>query len=120
MALAAGLGADAAGVGHDQHIAQVGDARSVKVILCEAFNDAVGIVIAGAPVPAFVDIAGAGLYGAEWNAGPEEGMAVSAGADVGVDGGKEGAFVVGGGGALWRGGGGRLGGEGKHGEGGEE
>ena len=96
--LAAGLGTDFTGKGHDEDIAEVGDTCTIEVILSEAFDDAVGIVVAGAPVPAFIDIAGPDLYGAEGNAGANKGMPVSAGADIRIDiGDEDGLFLCEGG-----------------------
>ena len=90
---------------HDQDIAEIGDAGAVEVILCEAFYDAVGIMVTGTPVPAFIDIGGSDLYGAKGNAGAKENMAMCARSDIGVYIRKRGAF-------FWRG----LGGEGEDGE----
>ena len=91
-ALTAGLGADFTGKGHDEDIAEVGDTGPVEVILCKAFDDAIGVVVAGTPVPSFVDVAWAYLYGAEGDTRPHEGMAMRAGADIGVDAGEEGGL----------------------------
>ena len=83
--LAARFGADGAGIGHDQDIAKVGDAGAIEMVLGKAFYNAVGVMIPRTPVPAFVDIGGTDLYGAEGDACAEENVAVSAGADVRID-----------------------------------
>lgn len=93
--LGAGFGADGAGVGHDEDIAEVGDAGAVEVVLGEAFYDAVGVVIAGAPVPSFVDVGGPDLDCAVGDTGAEEYVAVGGGADIGIYVGQWGGFFDG-------------------------
>ena len=95
--LGAGFGADPACIGHDEDISQIGDTGAIEMILCEALYDAVGIVIAGTPVPTFIDVAGAGLDGAEGNAGAEEDVAVATRADIRIDKGQEAGVFCGGG-----------------------
>ena len=72
------------GIRHDQDIAKIGDTGAVEMVLSKTFDDAVGVMVTGTPVPALVDVAGANLYGAEGNAGTEKDMAMTAGADVRV------------------------------------
>jgi len=68
------------------------------MVLREAYDDAVGIIVSGAPVPAFIDIGRSDLYGSEGDAGTEEGMAVGGRADIRIDiGDEEGFFSDGGG-----------------------
>src|SRR5580658_5836160 len=90
--LGPGLQPEIPGIRHKEDVAEVRDAGAAKVVLGESDNDTVGIVVAGAPVPTFVDVGGSDLDGAERNAGPEKGMAMSAGANVWVDGGQKGPF----------------------------
>ena len=87
------------GVGHGQEgdVAEVADASAAEVLVAEAYEDGVGGVVAGAPVPASRGLGGAELHVAEGHVGAEEHVAVAASADAWVD-------VLGEGGGLWLGG----------------
>lgn len=92
IVLGSWLQSEIPGIRHKEDVAEVRDAGAAEVILSKPYNDAVGIVITGAPVPAFIDIGGSDLHCAEWYAGPEKSMAVGGGADIRVDCGEKGAF----------------------------
>ena len=67
-------------------IAEIRNPRAVEMILSKTFYDAVAVMIARAPIPAFVDVHRSDLNCAKGNAGAEEDMAMTAGADIRIDG----------------------------------
>ena len=68
--------AHCAGIRHQEDITQVGTTRSAQVRMAEADNDAIRIVITGAPVPAFVDVLRTRLNHTERHIGTDKDVAV--------------------------------------------
>jgi len=66
-------------------VAQVTDARATQVLVPEADQHRVAVVIARAPVPAACGLGGTQLDVAEGHVRPEEHMAMPARADAGID-----------------------------------
>ena len=75
---------DLAHVGHQKHVTQVGTARAAEVRMAEADQYAVRIMIARAPVPAFMNVLRPNLHHAQGNTGADKDMSVLARTDVGV------------------------------------
>ena len=71
--------------GHDQYVGQVADARAAEVQGTEPGDDAVRVLITGAPVPATDAVVGADLHHAAGQAGARVGMAVGGGSDERID-----------------------------------
>ena len=68
--------AHCAGIRHQEDIAQVGTTRSAQVRMTEADDDAIRIVITGAPVPTFVDVLRTRLNHTERNIGADKDVAM--------------------------------------------
>jgi hypothetical protein len=87
--LAALVGLERAGVGHDEHIAEVGAARTAEVSVRKAREQTIGIMVARAPVPALEYILRPQLHRPKRHVGPQKYVAVAAGPDERVDVGGE-------------------------------
>ena len=73
-----------AGIRHQKDIAQVGTTRSAQVCMAEADNDAIRIVITGAPIPAFVNVLRTRLNHTERHIGADKDVAVFTRTDIRV------------------------------------
>ena len=92
------LGSDG---GDYQEVAQVGATGAAQVVLGEAVDQRVGVMVAGARVPAVDAGIGGGLDHAVGHDGAGEGVAVAAGADERVDSGDAAKAAVGNGGCCY-------------------
>ena len=69
---------------HHGNVEQVADTGAAQMRVAEADDGGVGVMVAGAPVPALRDAGGSQLHKAEGNIGPHEHMSMSAGSDLGI------------------------------------
>src|ERR1700736_4913623 len=67
--------------GHEQKIQHVGGARAAQMSMAEAHDRAVGVVIAGAPIPPVVKGIWTKLHHAEGNSGARIRVPMASGAD---------------------------------------